>query len=205
MNEKNSGVHSLLQSPFFYNLLQNTLGANKLRRYLTREVLDLRAGLSILDLGCGPCEILEHLPESVSYYGVDYNQDYIKQARSKYGNRGTFSCEDLTKLENLNKKFDRVMILGFLHHLDDVSAESLLTQVSKLVAPGGFLMALENVRVENQNSIARYLINKDRGQHVRTAEAYKKLFKSFGKIETLIRHDLLRLPYSHVIFKAYVN
>ncbi|RKZ63742.1 MAG: class I SAM-dependent methyltransferase, partial [Candidatus Parabeggiatoa sp. nov. 3] len=46
-------------------------------------------------------------------------------------------------------------------------------------------------------------ISKDRGQNVRTQEGYLELASQvFSNITTDIRHDLLRIPYTHFILEC---
>lgn len=200
MDENNLGIRSLLQKPFVYNGLQNILGSRKSRQTIIKDFFKLSPGITVLDLGCGTGEILEFMPDNISYLGIDYNPAYIESAIKRFGNKGRFLCRNLTEAVDANEQFDRVIITGFLHHLNDGDAKELLTQAHKLVKKGGFLFCLENVRTEPQNPIARFLINRDRGQHVRTKEGYLSLFSDIrSELNTTIRTDLLRVPYSHII------
>ncbi len=54
------------------------------------------AGDRILDIGCGPGDILDS-PPPVDYYGFDLNDAYIRFARRKYSGRGKFYCRAVEK------------------------------------------------------------------------------------------------------------
>jgi hypothetical protein len=51
--------------------------------------------------------------------------------------------------------------------------------------------------------MARWLIGRDRGAHVRGADAYAELARaSFGSVRVSTRDDLLRVPYTHAVLEA---
>ena len=54
------------------------------------------------------------------YWGYDISEAYIAQAKTRFGQRGQFNCKQL-QFEDLAvlPKFDVVLALGLLHHLDD--------------------------------------------------------------------------------------
>ncbi|WP_374028272.1 class I SAM-dependent methyltransferase [Bdellovibrio bacteriovorus] len=202
MDENNRGLRKLLRGAFFYNTLQNFLGAKKFRETVIRQYFDLKPATSVLDLGCGTGEILKSLPAGISYTGIDYNPYYIAAAKETHGDKGNFICGDLTKSLTENQKFDRVLMIGFLHHLNDQAASELLGSALNLVKNGGMLISIENVRTPKQNPLAKLLMDMDRGQHVRSKEGYLSLFKeNASAVETSLRTDLLWVPYSHLVMK----
>ena len=80
----------ILETPFFYKLLQDIVGANSYRKQVIKQTVPVSKGLRILEVGCGPGNNIEYLPNGVEYVGCDISQKYIEQARRKYGNRGIF-------------------------------------------------------------------------------------------------------------------
>ena len=51
-----------------------------------------------------------------------------------------------------------------------------------------------------QSRIARAVIQRDRGMNVRSPEGYRALAEPyFGEVRADVRHDLLRIPYSHAL------
>ena len=76
---------------------------------------------------CGPAYYLDRLPRDVEYYGFDTNEPYLAHARRKFGDRGVFRNETLTKrsLAEL-APFDAVLLFGLLHHLSDDECAVLL-------------------------------------------------------------------------------
>lgn len=203
MAQIRTGLRKLLEIPEMYSGFQNLLGAKKARNEVVQKYLEIHEGLSILDVGCGPADILEYLPTGVLYTGIDFESSYIEKAKNRFFGRGNFICDDVSNLRPEKNQFDRIFISGVLHHLEDNEVINLMAVLSSLLKKGGFLCCVENVYISDQNRIARYLISKDRGQNVRTPEEYVGLCKtSFMNVDFDIRHNLLRIPYTHIIFKC---
>lgn len=119
---------SLLEFPAVYRLFATAIGGKFRDRYVA-EYVQPQAGDRILDIGCGPGDILDHLPD-VRYLGVDMNARYIAAARKRFGNLGEFRCESATEtVLREPASFDLVMANGVLHHLDDSEASKVLTLV----------------------------------------------------------------------------
>lgn len=70
----------LLAEPVIYRFFIKLVGSGKARKNFV-EKLGLKAGDKILDIGCGPADILEYLPETIEYIGFDSNKDYINVAK----------------------------------------------------------------------------------------------------------------------------
>jgi cyclopropane fatty-acyl-phospholipid synthase-like methyltransferase len=140
----------------------------------------------------------------VKYVGFDASQEYIKAAQTRYGVRATFICEQVsTTTLKEPSSFDIVLAIGILHHLDDAEALQLFHLAQAALKPGGRLITFDGVFVEKQSPFARYIISRDRGQNVRTKEGYLAIASQvFSNIAVTIRHDLLRIPYTHLILEC---
>jgi SAM-dependent methyltransferase len=175
MAEITSGLRSILSAPLVYELVQRIFGAHAERVALVEDLIRPRPKDRILDIGCGPADILALMPD-VHYVGYDPNPRYTESARARFGDRahffaGRFQADDVARHE----PFDVGLLLGVLHHLDDGEAGSLLGLMRAAIRPGGRLITLDNVFVEDQNFIARKLIEWDRGKNVRTPAGYRSL------------------------------
>jgi SAM-dependent methyltransferase len=82
-------LHNFLRSPSLYVRWQRILGAYRLRQICLDDVLKLRAGERVLDIGCGPGYILDYMPK-VDYVGFDTEPRYIEYAIEHYADRGRF-------------------------------------------------------------------------------------------------------------------
>ncbi len=201
MAQITTGLRKILSISSIYDALQNGLGARTVRNELCREYIRAKAGETILDVGCGTALILDHLPAGVVYHGFDLSERYIAAARKRYKDRGTFSCADITTMPvDSMPPCDIAVAIGILHHLDDDGAHSLLSNLHQRMAANGRLVTIDPAYWPNQSRIARAVIARDRGQNVRTGEAYRALAsESFATIKVIRRDDLLRIPYTHAI------
>jgi cyclopropane fatty-acyl-phospholipid synthase-like methyltransferase len=202
MSQITSGVRAILSSPHVYELFQSLMGAKKGRETFARDYIKAEPDMKVLDIGCGTAAILEHLP-AVNYWGFDGSQAYIDMAKKKYGARGKFFCRQVEEqaLENL-PKFDRILAVGILHHLDDASAHALIKLAFDTLTPGGSLITIDACYASRQNPIARFLISLDRGQNVRDQAGYENLVKhSFVSADIFVQHKKWP-PYTHCITKS---
>ncbi|MFO0926414.1 MAG: class I SAM-dependent methyltransferase [Gemmataceae bacterium] len=192
-------LQQILAFPAAYRLLGRLLGRDA-RTVYVRDYLQAQPGERVLDLGCGPADILTHLPPC-EYVGIDMDAAYVEAARARFGSRGTFACVPVEEYAVTQPaSFDLVMANGVLHHLDDRQATALLTAAARALKPGGRLVTLDGCYVPRQSWVARTLLRMDRGQFIRNEASYQTLaFGCFTQIACSVRHDLLNLPYTHLI------
>lgn len=198
------GVRSILSLPAAYSAFQNLLGARRGRKVLYQQYIHAQAGDVLVDVGCGPGEILEHVDPDVQYIGFDLSEAYIDAARSAYGDRASFHCADITLMPaDAIPPCQVAIAIGLLHHLDDDEARHLIAHLYDRLAPGGRLITFDGAYWPGQARAARFLISKDRGQNVRTGEGYRDLARSrFDRVELIRRDDLLNIPYTHAILEC---
>jgi 2-polyprenyl-3-methyl-5-hydroxy-6-metoxy-1,4-benzoquinol methylase len=193
------GFRRLLARAWVYDLLQLAVGSNVSHRRFIKEHVRLLPGERVLDIGCGPATILRTLPEGVDYVGIDESAKYIDAARRKWGHRGEFHRVDATARLPEND-FDVVLVMGVLHHLDDVGCRRLLCLAAGSIKPQGRLVAIEPARQRNEAAAAAWLISRDRGAYVRDAQGYAALARpAFSAVVVRTRNDLLRIPYTHAV------
>ena len=192
----------LLADSRIYSILMNFLDKGSATDQLLK-IIDANPGCKILDIGCGPASILNHLND-VQYSGIDISDKYIKTAQQTFGSKGTFYCASVDDFPTFSDtKFDRILLIGVLHHLTDAQISNMFPSIIKLLAPGGKIISFDGVFTTRQNPVARLLLIMDRGKNVRYEEGYLKLLQPFVAIsKTLIRKDLLRFPYSHLFIEA---
>jgi SAM-dependent methyltransferase len=162
------------------------------------------AGEKILDIGCGPADILEHM-SNVQYTGLDISLEYINAAKRRFGSQGRFWCHDvgLANLHHERGTFDLALATGVIHHLDDARARDLFALARLALRPGGRLFTLDGCYVNTQSRLARWFLRRDRGKFVRSQPEYERLAKiEFSKIESHVRHDLFRAPYTLLILRC---
>ena len=195
MSQKNKGIYSLLSNTFFYSLVQRVMSGTSFRKKIVKKYIT-KHNVKVLDIGCGPAEILDTLPE-IKYYGFDINPIYINSAKRKYENKGKFFCKKFTnKNTKYLPKFDHVLLLGVLHHLSDQEINKLMPNIKKVLKRKGNIITLDNIFINKQNFIAKFLIQMDKGENVRSKKGYLNILKNhFKKINSKIYHQKF-IPYT---------
>jgi SAM-dependent methyltransferase len=193
---------SILSMPVAYQLWWNLVGGPAWAKALVNEYIRPPAGARILEIGCGPGTILKYLPQA-EYFGFDLSSRYIELAKKRFPN-ARFLCERVSEFSLSDpQSFDLVLALGVIHHLQDSEANKLFEIAYQALKPGGKLVTVDGVLTSEQSPAARWLLLRDRGDFVRTAKEYLGIASSvFEKVTSTVRHDLLRIPYTHMIMEC---
>ena len=202
MGQVTSGLRAIFSNPIIYSAFQNMMGAKSFRAQFVKEFVRPIAGCSVLDIGCGPADILAYLPE-VDYWGFDVSDAYIARAKTRFGLRGKFVGRilldsDLSEMP----KFDIALALGLLHHLDDESAANVMRLAFMALKPGGRLLTFDPCFDTEQNFVSRLLVGIDRGRNVRTGAEYKSIANAIFESPTVeVRHRDW-IPYTHCLMEC---
>lgn len=201
MAQTTTGVRSVLSAAVVYDGFQRLVGADSLRETIATDYLLVGPHRRILDIGCGTAEILRFLPDDVEYVGFDASPKYIESARSRFGDRGIFFAKLVTDADlGALGDFDLVMAMSVLHHLSDAEADHVFGLGARALADGGRMFSNDPCLVPGQSPIARAVIQRDRGQNVRSPAGYRALAEArFSDVTVDVRHDLLHIPYSHAL------
>lgn len=203
MAQTTTGLRAVLSNPFVYETVQRLLGSPRVRRTLVDRYVGVRPGLRVLDIGCGPGTLVEHLP-GVVYTGTDVSAAYIAAARRRYGDRGTFHVGRVADLDPCALGvFDVVVAKSLLHHIDAGEALHLFDVASTVLADGGRLVTLDAAYTPDMSHAARFVVSRDRGQNILSPEGYEALARRrFADVDVAVHHDLLRIPYTHVFMSC---
>lgn len=205
MAEVTSGMRRVLSLPAIYELAQRAIGSVGFRETVVEEYIRPDPGARILDIGCGPGDVLAQLPD-VEYLGADVSAAYIESASTRFGDRGEFivaGVDDLDRQRVGSAPFDRVLALGVLHHISDEQADALFGLAADVLADGGRVITVDPCFHDDQHRVAHALATRDRGQAVRRPEEYRQLAVThFREVAVAVRTDLLRVPYSHAVLTA---
>ena len=202
--KRNFAPQGWLKVPRFYNLLQDAIGGNALRQRFIRDHVQAKAGDKVIDIGCGPAQILPWLPD-VDYLGLDINRAYIASAKRTHAGKGTFVVGDTKSLwdDSRFRDADVVIGLGILHHLGDKEAEHCVRFAHRALKRGGRFVCFEACWVPDQGFLSRYIMSKDRGQNIRTEQMYRQLVGDvFKNVNAWVDTNPLRIPYVMIFLEC---
>jgi len=206
-SHRETGLAAVLSQPWVYDLFTSLVGKRSSQVALVRDYVRPFRGCRILEIGCGTARLLSYFPDSIAEYaGFDMNPLYVEAAKKRWEGRSnySFSCRKVEDAATLQPgHYDVVLAVGIVHHLNDDEAGHLFNIAYHSLKPNGALITYDNVYIENQNPLARWLISRDRGRAVRTVDEYKRLAaRYFVEIEGAILHDTLKIPYTIFIMRC---
>jgi SAM-dependent methyltransferase len=191
----------LLGQHYIYRSFRRLTGSDRVNREFVEQYVRPRPGDEILDIGCGPADVVELMPR-VRYTGIDPSPNYVASARSRFGERASFYCGDLNSMDkDRENSFDAVICMGVMHHLSDMKVIGMLRQVQYLLKPGGRFVSYDPCFTEPQHPMARWIHKHDRGEFVRYDHHYEELVSGvFSVYRRHLRTDLCTVPATVIIF-----
>ena len=203
MSQITTGVRAILSSPRVYDTFQRLMGGHVGRTDFASTMVRAATGARVLDVGCGTGDLLAYLPSGVTYHGWDISDAYISSARARFGTRGTFHAGLLGEADvDREAPYDVVIASGVLHHLDDAEVVAFARLAQRAVREGGRFVSIDPVFEAGEHPVARALIARDRGQHVRTSDGYRALLQQvFPTVTGVVRHRAW-VPYTHWMMEA---
>jgi 2-polyprenyl-3-methyl-5-hydroxy-6-metoxy-1,4-benzoquinol methylase len=196
MSQRSSKLYNLINSPILYKFFQYLMSGTSFRKKIIKKNISNKK-IKVLDIGCGPAEILNYIPKAI-YHGYDIDSRSIAYAKKKYRSKNHhFYCKHFNK-SDLSKlpKFDFIILFGVLHHLSNKEIKNILNLCKKKMTKKSKLLTEDPILIKDQNLIANFLIKKDRGLNVRYKNDYKNLMKPhFKNINSKITHQFF-IPYT---------
>lgn len=102
---------------------------------------DSQPALKVLDLGCGTgltSQAIRLGAPNSRIILVDFSQHMLNGARRKLGDdNATYRCEDYTKMNIAEKRFDVIASVIGLHHQSDVHKAAMFAKIRRGLADGG--------------------------------------------------------------------
>lgn len=127
-----------------------TLGRERRLRERLLEPVNLRAGESVLDVGCGTGTLAmiarDRVGPAGSVHGIDPSPEMIVRARHKAAKSVVDVTFDTAVAESLpfsDGRFDVVLCTVMLHHLPRAIRAQSIREMGRVLKPGGRLLAVD--------------------------------------------------------------
>ena len=182
--------HKVLNNPFVYNLVQLGLGMNFYS--VAAKKIETVKEKSILEIGCGTGELLKFMSPK-KYLGIDISGDYLKKAETTFGNKNIkFQKADALNLPKINRKFDLVLLVNFIHHLNDKELEKVLKKIKKNINYNKFILIDSR---PSAGPFTRLLEDGDLGEYFRSLEEIKRLTSKYFQVKESFYLKKFYWPY----------
>ena len=94
-------------------------------------------------------------------------------------------------------------MMGIMMNLDDDEIHRIMEIIKLLLKPEGEFLSYDSVYLEKNHPIAKFMLDIDRGHHLRTLEEYSNLMNAhWGSVDYDLRFDMLRVPYNELLFRC---
>ena len=146
------------------------------------NLINLKPDHKVLEIACGPALILDYVGDSY-YIGIDSIEEHLKHAGIKYSSRKytEFIHADILEYDFTKYgSFDKILMLGFMHHLSDQDLTNIFSAITKLLNkenPESALVTFDPVRTK-YHFISNKLCDLDVGRYVRYKDEYLNLLDS---------------------------
>lgn len=147
-----------------YDPLMKLLGADKVRRTLLDQA-GLQPGHRVLDVGCGTgtlATLIKQVHPTVEVVGLDPDPKALVRARRKAERHNVsihFDQGFADELPYVHASFDRVFSSFMFHHVDSEVKQKTLSEIHRVLAPGGSLHLVDFERSESGGILAQHLAN----------------------------------------------
>ena len=191
-------AHGLLdrvaQNPFWFHWLRKLPELNyRETKSRIAAVRDRLGEPSVLDVGSGTGEFAR-LFAPRSYVGVDVSDAYVRFAQRR-NPQHRFECSDMRVWESAGRTFSLVLVNGILHHLDDTTAREVLGRAVACGASGSTVLVIEDVELPNAGLATRLVHRMDEGEHIRSADEWRRLVEGVIPIAESSTHVSGLCPY----------
>lgn len=185
--------------PRLWLLAQQVVGCNGAKMALALR--HYKGERRVLEIGCSAGNIAPAFSDA-DYTGIDIDDGALALARRRFEGRPNFRFQhiSLADMAATGTQFDYVLFAGILHHVSDDTAEKMLADALKVVAPGGTLVISEPEAVRPSDGIVFRLFYKlEQGQFLRSRSALEALVRRAGidinRIDDQLMSMLPALPH----------
>ena len=86
MSQRDNFLYRILSFPIIYRSIQLLASGISFRKKFVLKNTIKGKKINVLDVGCGPADILEVIP-NCNFYGFDIDPSIIRYAKKKYNNK----------------------------------------------------------------------------------------------------------------------
>lgn len=124
------------------------------------EGLEISKGDRALDIGCGNGKTVSALLQcGAQVTGLDFSDEAISYCKKAFGTKARFMVSDSSELPFDDGSFEIVTMVHILEHLDDDQLSRTVSEVKRVVSPGGKIMvrafAVNDMRASGEESNIR--------------------------------------------------
>jgi SAM-dependent methyltransferase len=168
---------SLVRHPAVLDLVRWIIEAG--HRGEKRVIRDELAALggSVLDVPCGTGTYSVFFGAD-RYTGIDLDSRFVERAGQRFPGK-RFLVMDAEAMSFDAASFDHVLLVGFLHHLDEQGVEHALREMHRVLRDGGRFLIIEDCPTRSAlNLPGRILQALDEGGRIRPGDYYEPLLRS---------------------------
>jgi len=137
---------------------------------IIEKYFHLEQGEKILDIGCGTGEFSPFFLKEY-YVGIDIDDKNITYAKAHYNQE--FKVADARDLPFGDNSFDKILIVGVLHHLSMEDVQKVLQEIQRILVPKGQALIIEDTLCDSP--ITKLMHSLDQGAHIRSKEAWQEI------------------------------
>lgn len=136
---------------------KNTKDSFKFLIKILKSKIKKQKRYSLLDVGCANGELINNLEKNFKNFdftGLDIRKDLLKKAKRHVDPNVKFLNLDISKKQNLKKKYDLIVCAGVLAIFDNY--EVILSNLSKLLKKKGEIYLFGNFNIYDFNVFIKY-------------------------------------------------
>jgi ubiquinone/menaquinone biosynthesis C-methylase UbiE len=136
---------------------QKYMNVDKYEESLNYLITNLSPKAAILDLACGPGNILNYLNKKNSKFtleGIDLSYEMIKLAKLNVPG-AKLEVSDCRNLDHTKRTYNAIVCSFLIPYLTEIEIEILLAQVSNLLVPNGIFYLGFITHEENSSDIQK--------------------------------------------------
>lgn len=148
-----------------------------------KRAMSIESGSAILEIGCGRAAGAKLILDAFQpgrFHAMDLDIDMIRRAHrylsTEERERISLYVGDATALPYRDQSWDAVFGFGFLHHV--VDWRSAISEIARVLRPGGAYFLEEIYPFVYQNLLTRYLVPHPKEDRFRSEELRAALQKS---------------------------